>query len=280
MPEDTDKRQETELEESTDQPSEESEETLEQSESEEQPEELSTSEEPTEDKELPDDTKKRTKEQFEKLKQHNAELKKQLEERKQLPSVVDYLNSPMPQVTPEMRERYAQPQPQPQQQVAPEENLVDESGYVNADVLRRQLDQAKVAQQKAEEAQRRAMEAEQRISRFEQDAETKVLYQSYPELDPMSEQFNRDAYDLVRKEITDQIVTSGKRDSMGAADRMSRYFRQKEEKPQVKNPVVEQRSQASASGSKSRRNTGESLADLKSRHDDNAIAERLKRLGM
>ena len=241
---------------------------------EEQPEVLSTSEEPSEE-ELPEDTKDRTKEQFEKLKQHNAELKTQLEERKNLPSVVDFLSGTPPEVTPEAKEHYA-PKPQPAKVEEPQ--LVDQGGYVNADVLRQQLDQARIAREKAEGAERRAMDAEARISRFEQDAETKVLYKDYPELDPLSEVFKQEAYDLVRNEITSQIVTSGKRDSLKAASKMSKYFR-KEEKPASNDKVIEQRTQASTSGKTSKRESSDSLQDLKTRNDQSAIAERLNRIG-
>lgn len=254
---------------------------------EEQPEELSASEEPTEETQgeeskLPDDAKERTKKEFEKLKQHNAELKKQLDERKQLPSVLDYLNGPMPEITPDVRQRY-QPQPQqmpyqqqnvPHQPKAPE--LVDEQGYVNADVLKEQLKTAEIARQKALEAERKALEAEQRIARFEQDAETKALYKAYPELDPMSEVFDRDAYDLVKNELTSQIVNSGKRDALSAADKMSKYFRKPQADPK-KQKVIEQRNQASVPGSAPRQN-GTTLSELKAMRGDEAIAERLRRL--
>lgn len=262
MPEDTQKGQEEVKETTTPEPK-----------GEETPEEVSPSEEPTE--ELPKEASERTKEQFEKLKQHNADLKKQLEERSKLPSVLD-LSPSMPVVTPQMREKYL-PTPAPQ----PEPQLVDEQGYVNADVLKRQLQAADYARQKAEEAERRAQEAQQRVARFEQDAETRELYKLYPELDPLNEQFNQEAYDLVRNELTSQIVQSGKRDAVKAADRMSKYFR----KPQADQKVIEQRKAVSPapSGSKTQRPLSDSELDdlrLRSRHDPAAVAERLKRIGL
>ena len=121
---------------------------------------------------------------------------------------------------------------------------MDEQGYVNADVLQRRLDQADQARIKAEEAERRAVEAQQRIMRFEQDSETKKLYESYPELDPLNDNFNKDAYDLVRNELTSQIVQTGNRDALSAATKMSKYFRQ-QSKPDSK--AIDQRSQVTSS---------------------------------
>lgn len=210
---------------------------------EEQPEVLSTSEEPAE--ELPEDAKERTRREFEKLKQHNKQL---AEENKALkgqsppiPSVLDFLGQ-MPQVDPGLVQQYAQPA-QPQQPELQSE-LLDDQGYLNADVLQRRLAAVEAAQRKAEEAERRALEAQQRIARFEQDAEQKKLYAQFPELDPLNtDLFNQEAYDLVRNELTSQIVQTGSRDALQAAQKMSKYFRQPQQ-PQATPPAVQQRNQA------------------------------------
>lgn len=254
-----------------------------QAQGEEQPEEVSTSEEPTEapqeeEAQLPEDTKERTREQFEKLKAHNAELKRQLEQKQSIPSVLDYLTPqevPVPQYVPQVQPQYPVYQPQ----VQPEPQLVDEQGYVNTDVLKRELEEAKKARLKAEEAERRALEAESRISRFEQDAETKRLYQEYPELDPLSEVFNKDAYDLVRNELTSQIVNSGNRDALKAAERMSKYFRTQPPKNQQ---VLEQRKQVTsvqASSSRPMADDDYELLKKQSRNDPEAMLKRLEANG-
>lgn len=262
----------------------------EQTQSEEQLEELSTSQEPTEDQgadpQLPEDAKERTKQEFEKLKAHNAELKRQLEERQSLPSVLDYLGGDVPQVSPQVRQQYMQPPQvqmpqynqiyqQPYNQQAPQ--LVDEQGLVNADVLQSQLNRAEEARIKAEEAERRAIEAQQRIARFEQDNETRALYQQFPELDPMNENFNREAYDLVKNELTSQIVSTGKRNAIEAANKMSKYFRK-----QQPTQVQEQRKQVTSVSGNMPRQPQTDLDELRlqSRNNPNAVAERLKRLGM
>lgn len=257
-----------------------------------QPEALSTSEEPTEaqavEPELPEDAKERTKREFEKLKQNNAELKRQLEERQKLPSVLDYFGGTVPPVSQEIRQQYIQPpqvnmpvyqqtyqQPVPQ----PTPQLVDEQGYVNADVLSKRLELSENALRRAEEAERRAVEAQQRIAKFEQDAETKALYQAYPELDPLNaEVFNPEAYELVKNELTSQIVSTGKRNAIQAADKMSKYFRKQEPRK-----VLEQRNAiTSVPGKQPRQQVQTDLQELRkqSRNNPDAVAERLRRLGM
>lgn len=248
---------------------------VEESQGEEMPEEVSTSEEPTEVGELPDDARDRTKREFEKLKAHNAELKRQLDQKQAIPSVLDYLTPqlpPVPQYMPQYQPYVPPVVPQPEPQ------LVDDQGYVNTDVLRQELELAKQAIRDAEEAKRSAIEAQSRISRFEQDNETKRVYQAYPELDPMSDVFNQDAYNLVKNELTSQIVNSGNRDAMRAAENMSKYFR----KQAPANPqVLEQRRQVSVPGTTTQRQPTTDFEDLKrrSRNDPNAMLERLEASG-
>jgi hypothetical protein len=256
-----------------------------QAQGEETPEVLSTSEEPVVEG-LPDDSSERTREQFEKLKAHNAELKKQLEakeqqERSTIPSPLQaHMSLPVPEVQPEVRQQYQQPVYQ--QPPVQEPQLMDEQGYVNGDVLTAQLKKAQEAEQRAQEALRRAQEAEARVSQFEINQETRELYQAYPELDPSSQVFDRDAYDLVANELTSQIVKSGRRDAMGAAAKMQKYFRKTT--PQQEK-VLEQRAQVVTPSAGSVTQTSAS-ADLdydslkkRSRYDANALYERLERNG-
>lgn len=245
-------------------------------------EELSNSEQPEQEDpkegELPEGVKERTRKEFEKLKKSNAELKAQLDQRKNLPSVLDFLSSPQQGVPSEVKQQYMQPvqltpvypqmtPPAPQKE---EQRLVDEQGYVNADVLQRELDEAKRARQKAEEAERRALEIEQRVSRFEIDRETQELYKAYPELDPQSEHFNQDAYELVRNDLTSQLITSGTRDALKSAQKMSRFFRAQPQQQSKTQEVLEQRKQASVSGTMPRQVDSRPISQLSS-------AERLKR---
>jgi len=261
-----------------------------------QPEEVSTSKEPAEGQELPQETKERTREQFEKLKKNNAELKKQLDakEKQQLPSVLDsYLSSDVPEVSQEQLRRYqAQgqvPQPQYQQpyqpqgvpQPQPKPSLVDQDGYVNADVLTKELEAAKQARLQAERATREAREATNRIARFEVDQETQNLYREYPELDPNNgEVFNQEAYELVRDRLASQTFKTGKRNAMKAAKDMSKFFRSPEPKPTPQQEkVLEQRAQINTQSGSSSIGGYQSMSQEElvkaSRRDPNAMAARL-----
>lgn len=248
--------------------------------------ELSDPEQPTEEPqeggELPEDVKERTRKEFEKLKQHNAELKKQLDERQNMPSVLDFLNGPSREVPSQVRQQYIQPvnmpsyqQAPPPQQPAPQ--LVDDQGYVNTEVLQRELDEARKARERAEEAERRARDTEERVSRFEINQETQRLYQSYPELDPQSEHFNQDAYELVKNDLTSQLINTGKRDAIKSAERMSKFFRLQPQQQARTQEVLEQRKQASVPGNVPR---PQSDPDLIKRRDPDGIQARLKALGL
>ena len=246
-----------------------------------------TTEEPKGD--LDEGVKERTRQQFEKLKAEKDALKKQLDQQTALnaqrdyPSVVDLFAPTGQQVpAPASVTNYNTQQPLAPNVPKEQASLVDKDGYIITDELTRRLQLAENASKKAEEAERRARDAETRIAKFEQDTETKALYTSYPELDPTSTVFDKDAYDLVRNELTTQIVQSGKRDSMGAAAKMSKYFRKAQQPVTPVQPTAaQQRDQASVTDNTSRQ-SGESLADLKvrSRRDSNAMSERLRRIGL
>lgn len=259
---------------------------VEETQGEEQPEEVSTSEGSAEEPqgELPEDAKERTKREFEKLKEHNkqlAEENKKLKGQSQpIPSVLDYLEPAtvpqMPQVPqyqpqyPQYPPQYAPPAPQPEQ-------LVDENGYVNTDVLRKELDEAKKARKEAEQAREEARTAVSRISKYEQDSETKQLYDAYPELNPLSEVFSEKAYRLVRNELSAQIINTGKRDALKAASDMSEYFRTQ---APVNTKVLEQRDAVRTPGTTQRPpSTDFEALKLRSRTDANALYERLERSG-
>ncbi len=256
---------------------------IEESQGEEQPEELSTSESSAEEPqgELPEDAREKTKREFEKLKEHNkqlAEENKKLKGQSQpIPSVLDYLE-PANMAQTQVPQYQPQYQNQPSPQTPEPEQLVDENGYVNTDVLRRELNEAKQARKEAEQAREEARSAASRISKYEQDSETQKLYEAYPELNPLSgELFNEEAYRLVRNELTSQIVSTGKRDAMKAASDMSKYFRTQAPANQK---VIEQRNAVRTPGTTQRPpSTDLEALKLRSRTDPNAMLERLERSG-
>lgn len=239
-----------------------------------QQEELQASEKPTEELELPSEVKDRTKEQFEKLKQHNLELQKKVEayekpNKSVLESMIPNINSQ------DVNLGYV-----PKQAVTPKaDDLIDQEGYVNASVLTSRL-------KKAEDAERKAQEALNRVANYEINQQVKDLHREYPELDPNSSSFNPDAYTLVQNELLNQLVSTGNQDGLGAAKKMSRYFRPQESKQQdIKQQAVESQKQAiisvATSGKGQRVISNDEYEDLKKRSmtDPNAMAERLKRAG-
>jgi len=238
-----------------------------------QQEELQASEKPTEELELPSEVKDRTKEQFDKLKQHNLELQKKVEayekpNKSVLESMIPNINSQ------DVNLGYV-----PKQAVAPKaDDLIDQEGYVNASVLDSRLKKAEMAEQKAQEALNR-------VANYEINQQVKDLHREYPELDPNSANFNADAYTLVQNELLNQLVATGQQDGLGAARKMSRYFRPQESKPDIKQQAVESQKQAiisvANSGKGQRSISDDEYEDLKKRSmtDPKAMAERLKQSG-
>lgn len=210
------------------------------------PEELQPSQKPAE---LPEDASERTKREFEKLKEHNKQLKEKLNTYEKPPSVLDaYRPSGLQNITPPSAQQFSNlNQTQVNQAVA---SFVDENGYVDVAALNSHLEranaQARAAEQRALVAEQRANRVEDRVSRFEVTQQTERLYQSFPELDPDNSAFDGDAYDLVSKELLDQLVKTGEQDAMKAANKMSRYFRTKKEEDANRQQAIQARDSATS----------------------------------
>jgi hypothetical protein len=163
-----------------------------------------------------------------------------------------------------------------------QKSLVDENGYVDGAALERELQRASVAERQAREANERSSRLEQQIQKMNIDQQTLRLYESFPELDPSNKAFSPEAYDLVKKELLNELVTTGQQDAIGAANRMSRYFRKDVTQVQ-KQTQLQQATATVGSGTNSSKRAMDSkeLEELKrkSRYDRNALAERLKRSG-
>jgi hypothetical protein len=276
MPEDSQKLQEVVEETTTDEG--------------EQQEELQASEKPAEELELEGEVKDRTKEQFEKLKLANQELKRELEQAKRPTQSV--LGSMVPNFNPAdvKLENFA---PQVQLQNLSEQKieeikqeLVDADGYVNTQVLNQKLKFAEEAERRAKEAERKAQQAMDRVANYEINQQVKDLHSEFPELDPNSTSFNPDAYTLVQNELLNQLVQTGNQDGLGAARKMSRYFRPQESKQQdVKQRAIEEQKKAiisvANSGKAQRTVSNEEYEDLKKRSltDKDAMSERLRLAG-
>jgi hypothetical protein len=195
--------------------------------------------EPVEETKPPEETedeqKKRTQEQFEKLKEHNAELKRQLDEAKTpKKNALDALipENPPPSTTNVI------PTPQQYPTLSPKEikdtfaGLIDENGYVDTGLLKETL----VGLQRAkEEAEKRVVEAETRVKNverkqadFERKQIMKEVHAVYPRLDPENagseepdKKFSQTFYDLFQGEIMHQWSTVGTADPMKVAEKVS-----------------------------------------------------------
>lgn len=206
------------------------------------------------------ETSERTKEQFQKLLEHNRELAEKVKalegSKPQRMSVVE-ASDPMANL-PTVPQGQVTTQPLQnlpnfdfshlsQRQVEKEAvKFVDSDGYLDEAALNNHLSQLNTkvieSEERARRAEERLQQVDKRISTFEQNQEAKELHIAFPELDPNSPSFNEDFYDLTRKEILDQRIRVGTVNAMEAARKMSKHFR----KPQVDQQAVAQRQQATA----------------------------------
>ena len=130
--------------------------------------------EQTEQQELPDEVKERTRLEFEKLKENNQKLFSELkEERGSRQRLEDIFKS----IT-------AQPQAQAPQVQQPVPVYDPTTGLLNEEALNNTQNTALDAQRKAEEAQAAALKQQQEFQKYLQDLEAREAFTAYPELDP------------------------------------------------------------------------------------------------
>lgn len=211
----------------------------------------------------------RTKAYIDKLK---AQLKEKEAQTPTRPSLLEAYMTQAPQVVPPV-------QPVQTPQVQEQRQWVSEDGVFNASELDKRLSEVEEARKRAEAAERKAQETAERVARFEIDTQKKALYQEYPELDPSNEKFNEEAYDLVKKELLDQMVTTGQQNAVKAASKMSKYFRTAEPK---NTEVLVQRAQATQGYTVARTSKSSVDPDLRKRSmtDPEAMEERMRRAGI
>lgn len=245
---------------------------------EQQPVEMPTTEEPS--NELPEDASERTKQQFEKLKEHNKKLKKELEAAKggqpKPPSLLEsyVLHQPTaPVSTPNLS----------QTQVAEiTKQVVDAEGYLNQDELEARLRKADEAEQRARQAEQRANQALEKVARFEVDAQTRALYAKHPQLDPSSQTFDPEFYELTKNELLSQLVNGGTQDALAAADKMSKYVKKQEVTPQQQQTLAQRQQATARTGSGTASSSKADLDDLRKRSmtSTEAMDERIRRAGI
>jgi hypothetical protein len=208
-------------------------------------ENLSASEQPAEqaDGQLPDSAKEETREQFEKLKEHNKQLSEKLAalEAQQQPTFNSVLDELRPQ------QNFGNLSTAQVEDIT--KGLVDENGYVDQDLLQSTL---KKANEKAQRAEDRAVLLEQRVERFEETELIRNVHSKHPSLDPYHTNYDPN----FRKEVRDEILKQMKRgyqDYEAAADKVAAEWKAKsvtqsqtqKTKEEEQKKVISQREQAS-----------------------------------
>ena len=223
---------------------------------------------------LPAEVSDRTAAEFEKLKAHNAELKKQLEAKEQL-------STPRKSVYDNLRPH--------QQVVAPvvdtqQDQFVDEQGYVDTELLNKKLaDSDRVAKQ----AIAVANQATESLRRMEETQASREVYAKYPQLDPYNEAFDPEMVDLVTGELLRQMTQEGKEDLMGASDKIFSKFaksletRDTQEQMQENSTLKQQASSTSVGRAQGARQSGnyDELVNETRKGNAEALYERLQRIG-
>lgn len=250
-----------------------------------------------------DEQKKRTQEQFEKLKAHNAELKKKLEE--QQAARTPQKNALDALIPPETEEPVTNVVPAAQQYPSLTQKeikdtfagLTDEQGYVDTGLLKETL----VGLQKAkEEAERRAAEAESRVKKVERrqdDFERKQLMQRvhemYPKLNPENAnsqdpniKFDEAFYDAFQGEVMRQWSTVGKEDVWSASKKwsdilygnMKKAEKEKADAAELAKRNINATSTRPTSTHETYKDADELIVGTR-KGEHGAIMERLKRIG-
>lgn len=266
------------------------------------------SEQVEEPKEEPKD---RTKEQFDKLKEHNKQLNEEnkvlrdnvlesLKPKEQEPFLPQVPNTPdlTPQVVQKIEDTTKDLKPDAVDDIYAK--LIDENGYIDPDLLIRTLreanDGARQARAEADEARKMAQSAEKETQRkfrdFEESREVRRVHKKYPQIDPKSKDFNELFWDDVRKEIATAPILRGENVGfMEAADKIwnQRYTKEVDEVKKADKEKINQAENAKRNINATR--VGTSRTDDYSPADDEALkqaviqnkrgalAERLKRAG-
>jgi hypothetical protein len=245
---------------------------------EEKPQEEVTASEQTQVDELPEDVSERTREQFEKLKESNKQMKERLNalEAGQQDQLADIYDSLRPKGMPQLDENSG--------------NLdtLIKDGYVDENVLKQSLNQLT---KQAQEAQKRADLAQKKIQEIEENAQVKEAYKEYPQLNPKNtDVFDPNFYKLVKNELIGQMI-EGKKDLLEAAQEVSRVYKpnvEAKEKEQAKKEDFDKKEeqiqkQNPTSGARGQDRYAEldqnDLVKATMRNQKGALAERLRRSG-
>lgn len=244
------------------------------------PEEVSS--EPNATGSLPDEVSERTKQEFEKLKEHNRILAQELERVKQpqVPktSVFDQFK---PQVINPVLDSNVLNQKQGD---AIDKSFVDADGYVDPVLLNNVLTQAEKRAEKAEEVARQAQLA---VQNFEITNTQKTVFGQYPELDPNNEKFDPVFNERVRNQIIGQLMSGHKEDFLAAANQVFQLFPKTAEVETAQKQAVQEyketvskKEQINATSSSIPSEDRNELIRRTQMGDSSALDARLKALGI
>jgi hypothetical protein len=210
-------------------------------------EELPASDKPAENVQepaLPEDAKERTKEEFEKLKASNRELKEKLDAQE--------ASKPTGSVFDELRPNSGTV-PQATVPAAGTQQFVDEGGYVDATLLNSTLSGTQKA---AEEARQIAMRTQDEIQRFQETQIQREVQKEFPEFDANdTDHFDPKFYQFVKNELVGQLMQGKQQDLRAAAMKARETLSPKS--TVKKEETISSREQASATTG-----TTKSISDL------------------
>lgn len=245
---------------------------------------------------LPDDVKERTKQEFEKLKKRNQELKEALKKQTDVLTSLqpEQIAPPSPpnQFTPYFEPIFTNKPPAQkefpslsQEQINETfDKLVDDQGYVDVNLLkeelRRQQERARYLEQKAKEAEELARQAKKTVDDFQRTEYMRKIHQKYPQIDPESPKFDKRMWEAVRNEIIGQWTTQGKEDVEAAAEKWLNilYPNMSKDREADKKAQINAVSPKPASTSQSWEDH-EALVEATRKGKKGALIERLKRAG-
>lgn len=221
---------------------------------------------------LPDGVSERTKEEFDKLKEHNAQLKAENEAYKSKTSVLDDLRPSAPNLSPTQVDDI-------------KKSLVDENGFVDVARLEAVI---KDADDRARRAEEKALALESKVQNSEEKVQVREVHKDFPNLDPHSESFDPKFYELVRLELIGQMM-NGEQDMAKAAKKVSQIYSTAPDVSKAKEDAVKdyqnkvtKRSQATESNGGRGTSEPSQLDELKKRTlegDNDALFKRLQASG-
>jgi len=226
---------------------------------------------------LPDGVSERTAAEFDKLKEHNAQLKAENEAYKSKTSVLDDFK-------PSSEVQVETPNLSTTQVEEIKSKFIDENGFVDVAKVEEALGKA---EERAKRAEEKADDIAQRIQNSEEQVEVKAVHAEFPNVDPHSATFDPNFYRLVKLELVDQMM-NGTKDFKSACEAVSKMYKPadvsqaKSEAEKEHKQKVTARDQASEEVSSRGKGEPSDLDELKRKTqegDQDALYKRLQASG-